>query len=167
VKPVLKATGPCQVWSWGITDVYSKWQGTASKVYSIMDIFSREIVGWRVEERESDRLALEMFEAATAKHGTPHTVHADSGPAMRSHLLRDALTAHGVELSHNRPHVSNDNPVSHSCLRTMKYRPGYPRIFEDLETARTYLTGYVHWYSTDHKHSGIALFSPSQVHDGS
>jgi len=25
----------------------------------------------------------------------------------------------------------------------------------------------VHWYSTDHKHSGIALFTPSQVHDGS
>lgn len=166
-KPVLKATGPCQVWSWDISDVYSKWQGTVYKVYSIMDIYSREIVGWRIEEREADHLAVEMFEAAIARYGAPRVVHADSGPAMKSHLLRDALNSHGVELTFNRPYVSNDNPFSESGFRTMKYRPGYPRIFESLEAARDYLTDYVRWYSTDHKHSGIALFSPTQVHDGS
>jgi putative transposase len=166
-KPVVKATGPCQVWSWDITDVYSPWKGKVFKVYSIMDIFSRQIVGWRVEEREADHLAVDMFETAIAVHGTPRIVHADSGPAMRSNLLRDALTAHGVELSHNRPYVSNDNPFSESGFRTMKYRPGYPRVFMDVETARAYISDYVPWYNTKHKHSGIALFSPAQVHDGS
>lgn len=48
----------------------------------------------------------------------------------------------------------------------MKYRPGYPRVFGTIETARTYLTSYVGWYNTEHKHSGIALFSPAQVGDG-
>ena len=48
----------------------------------------------------------------------------------------------------------------------MKYRPGYPRVFTDLEAARTYLAGYVPWYNHEHKHSGIALFTPAQVHDG-
>ena len=166
-KPVVKATGPGQAWSWDITDVYSPWKGKAFKVYSVMDIFSRQIVGWRVEEREADHLAVEMFETAIAVHGAPQLVHADSGPAMKSNLLRDALTAHGVELSHNRPYVSNDNPFSESGFRTMKYRPGYPRVFKDVETARAYIDGYVPWYNTKHKHSGIALFSPSQVHDGS
>jgi transposase InsO family protein len=85
------------------------------------------MVAWRVEEREADHLAVEMFEAAIARHGAPRIVHADSGPAMRSNLLLDALTSHGVELSHNRPYVSNDNPFSESGFRTMKYRPGYPR----------------------------------------
>ena len=42
------------------------------------------------------------IETAIARHGAPHTVHADSGPAMRSNLLRDALTTHGVELSPRR-----------------------------------------------------------------
>lgn len=165
--PVLKATCPGQVWSWDITDIYSKWRGIVFKVYSITDIYSREIVGWRVEERESDHLAAEMFETAIARHGAPHVVHADSGPAMRSHLLRDTLTGHRVELSHNRPYVSNDNPFSESAFKTMKYRPNYPKVFKDLEHAREYLLGYVNWYSTEHKHSGIALFSPAQVHDGS
>lgn len=164
--PVLKATGPGQVWSWDITEIYSIWNGVRFKVYSITDIYSRQIVGWRVEEREADHLAVEMFHTAIALHGAPGVVHVDSGPAMRSHALRDALSAHGVELSFIRPSVSNDNPYSESAFKTMKYRPNYPRVFHTLEAAREYLTGYVHWYSTEHKHSGIALFSPAQVHNG-
>jgi transposase InsO family protein len=166
-KPVLKATGPGQVWSWDITDLYSPWRGKTYKAYSVLDIYSRQMVAWRVEEREADHLAVEMFESAIARYGAPHTVHADSGPAMKSHLLRDALTTHGAKLTHNRPYVSNDNPFSESGFRTMKYRPGYPRVFKELEAARTYLAEYVPWYNTQHKHSGIALFSPAQVHDGS
>lgn len=49
----------------------------------------------------------------------------------------------------------------------MKYRPSYPTVFADLDAARAYLAGYVPWYNHEHKHSGIALFSPAQVGDGS
>lgn len=166
-KPVVTATRPGQAWSWDITDLYSPWWGKTFKAYKITDIFSREIVGWRVEEREADHLAVEMFETAIAHYGAPEVVHADSGSAMRSHALLNALTHHGVTLSHNRPYVSNDNPFSEAGFRTMKYRPGYPRVFADLAAARTYLAENVAWYNTEHKHSGIALFSPAQVGDGS
>lgn len=164
-KPVLKATGPGQVWSWDITDLYSPWRRKVFKAYKITDIYSRKIVGWRVEDREADHLAVEMFAAAFAEHGVPTVVHADSGAAMTSNLLRDYLHEQGVELSHNRPYTSNDNPFSEAGFRTMKYRPGYPKVFTDLSAAREYIAGYVHWYNHQHKHSGIALFSPTQVHD--
>lgn len=166
--PVLKGTGPNQVWSWDITDLYSPWRGKVFKAYKITDIYSRQIVGWRVEDREVDQLAVEMFHDAITAHGAPQVVHADSGAAMRSNALRDYLHGEqGVTLSHNRPYVSNDNPFSEAGFRTMKYRPGYPKVFTDLDHARAYLSGYVDWYNHQHKHSGIALFSPAQVHDGS
>ena len=165
-KPVLKATGPGQVWSWDITDLYSPWRGKVFKGYKITDIFSRKIVGWRVEDREADHLAVDMFATAITEHGAPQVVHADSGAAMTSNLLRSYLHEQGVELSHNRPYTSNDNPFSEAGFRTMKYRPGYPKIFAELAIARAYITGYVSWYNQEHKHSGIALFSPEQVHDG-
>jgi putative transposase len=164
--PVLVATGPMQVWSWDITDLHTQWRGKALKAYSIIDIWSRKIVGFRVEERESDHLAVEMFHAAFAAHGIPKYVHADSGPAMRSTALADMLADREVEKTHNRPYVSNDNPFSESEFRTMKYRPGYPGIFTSLDEARVHLEKYVSWYNTNHKHSGIALFSPQEVHDG-
>lgn len=164
--PILKATGPQQVWSWDITDLRSPWRGVAFKAYSIIDIFSRKIVGWRVEEREVDALAVEMFEDAFTDHGVPAAVHADSGPAMRSHDLKKLLADHSVVETHNRPRVSNDNPFSESEFRTMKYRPNYPGTFVTIDDARAYMAWYVPWYNAQHKHSGIALFSPNQVHDG-
>jgi putative transposase len=164
--PVLKATGPGQIWSWDITDLRSPWRGVSFKAYSIIDIYSRMIVGWRVEERECDELAKEMFEDAFARHGLPAVVHADSGPAMRSTVVKDLLAEHGVGQTHNRPRVSNDNPFSESEFRTMKYRPHYPATFDDLDAARAWVAAYVPWYNQQHRHSGIALFTPSEVHDG-
>ena len=164
--PVLEATGPGQVWSWDITDLRTPWRGCAFKAYSIIDIYSRKLVGWRVEDREVDDLAVEMFQAAIALEGKPDVVHADSGPAMRSTVLKDFLGDLGVTQTHNRPRVSNDNPFSESEFRTMKYRPNYPGTFADLEQARAFMGWYVSWYNQNHKHSGIALFSPNEVHDG-
>lgn len=164
--PVLQASAPGQVWSWDITDLRTPWRGVSFKAYSIIDIYSRKLVGWRVEDREVDDLAVEMFQTAFAQHGKPAAVHADSGPAMRSNALKNLLADLGITQTHNRPRVSNDNPFSESEFRTMKYRPNYPGTFETIEDARAYMTWYVPWYNQNHKHSGIALFSPNHVHDG-
>lgn len=164
--PVLCAMGPGQVWSWDITDLRSNWRGVAYKAYSIIDIYSRKIVGYRVEEREADHLAVEMFEKAFTEHGRPGTVHSDSGASMRSAAMKDYLAKNGVNRTHSRPRVSNDNPFSESEFRTMKYRPNYPGTFESLQDARDYLSWYVSWYNQNHKHSGIALFTPDEVHTG-
>ena len=107
-----------------------------------------------------------MFEDAFGRHGIPDAVHADSGPAMRSGALKDLFGELGVAQTHNRPRVSNDNPFSESEFRTMKYRPNYPGTFATIEEARAYIDWYVPWYNQNHKHSGIALFSPNEVHDG-
>ena len=166
IPPVLKATGPQQIWSWDITDLHTPWRGVAFKAYSIIDIYSRMIVGWRVEERESDELAVAMFTNAFTGHGLPAVVHADSGPAMRSTVLKDLLADLDIAQTHNRPRVSNDNPFSESEFRTMKYRPNYPGTFTDVSGARTWVSTYTSWYNQHHRHSGIALFTPAEVHSG-
>ena len=148
------------------TDLRSPWRGVCFKAYSIIDIFSRKLVGYRVEDREVDDLAVEMFHHAIAREGIPDAVHADSGPAMRSTVLKDYLGDLGVTQTHNRPRTSNDNPYSESEFRTMKYRPNYPGTFETIEQARAFMGWYAPWYNENHKHSGIALFSPNEVHDG-
>ncbi|MDO5633770.1 MAG: DDE-type integrase/transposase/recombinase [Micrococcus sp.] len=164
--PVVVATKPGEAWSWDITKLPSPFRGVFWQAYVIKDIYSRVIVGYRVEERECDDLAVEMFQAAIAVHGAPRVVHADSDSAMRSTVLRVALGKHDVALSFNRPYVSNDNPFSEAGFRTMKYRPGYPGQFTTLTDARAYVADYVDWYNHEHKHSGIGLFSPAEVLDG-
>jgi hypothetical protein len=41
----------------------------------------------------------------------------------------------GIQLSHNRPHVSNDNPFSEAQFKTLKYRPEFPDRFGSFEHA--------------------------------
>jgi putative transposase len=62
VIPQLCAAGPNQVWSWDIARVKIKAQKTPLHPYLIEDVFSRKCVGWRLEEREHDRLAADLIQ---------------------------------------------------------------------------------------------------------
>jgi putative transposase len=72
----------------------------------------------------------------------------------------------GVTKSHSRPHTSNDNPFSEAQFKTLKYRPGFPERFESIEAARAHCDRFFRWYNHEHKHSGIALHTPADVHYG-
>jgi len=169
VKPQVLATGANQVWAWDITDLPTAFRGVAFKAYAIIDIFSRKVIVASVHQRESTADAMALFMAAIAADGgcVPQVVHADNGAVMRSNLLNEFLTEHGIEVSHSRPRVSNDNPYIESEFRTLKNRASYPGVFASLVEASTYVAQHVHWYNHAHHHSGIALYTPAQVHDGS
>ena len=74
-----------------------------------------------------------------------------------------AVTDYKVE---SRPHVSNDNPFSESQFKTMKYRPEFPSRFGCIEDARAFAVTFFNWYNQEHRHSGIGLYTPSDVHHG-
>lgn len=72
----------------------------------------------------------------------------------------------GVVRSHSRPKVSNDNPYSKSQFRTLKYRPEFPGRFGSIEDARAFCQVFFLCYNTEHRHSGIGLHTPADVHYG-
>jgi len=94
------------------------------------------------------------------------TIHADRGSPMTSKTVAQLLVDLGVEKSHSRPHVSNDNPYSESQFKTMKYRPDYPKRFGSIMDARNWMREFIAWYNQDHHHSGIGLMPPRVVHYG-
>lgn len=57
---------------------------------------------------------------------------------MTSKSVAFLLADLGVEKTHSRPHVSNDNLYSESQFKTMKYRPEFPRRFASIEEARAF-----------------------------
>ena len=168
VIPQLCAAGPNQVWSWDITRVKIKVQKTPLHLYLIEDVFSRRCVGWRLEHRERDRLAADLIQTAVNSEGaTPHTLHADGGPSMTSREVAVLLHRLGIDRSRSRPHVSNDNPFSESLFKTLKYDLDYPVVFDDHDHARTWIAAFLARYNGEHRHSGLAGFTPNSVHDGS
>jgi len=86
---------------------------------------------------------------------------------MKGAVMLETMYKLGITPSRSRPRVSDDNPYSESMFRTLKYRPEFPSSgFVDIEAAREWTHGFVHWYNNDHHHSAIAFVSPHQLHTG-
>jgi len=168
-KPELLATTSNQVWTWDITKLKGPAKWTYFYLYVIMDIFSRYVVGWMVAHREQKALAKRLIEQSCLKQKIEPgqlTLHADRGSSMKSKVVAQLLADLGVTKTHSRPHVSNDNPYSESQFRTLKYCPQFPERFGSIQDCRVFCQDFFSWYNKEHRHSGIALMTPEQVHYG-
>jgi len=168
-KPELLATGPSELWSWDITKLKGPRTWSYFYLYVILDVFSRYVVGWMVAEKESAALAKRFIAETLGKEeGDPSklTLHADRGSSMKSKLVANLLADLGVTKTHSRPHVSNDNPYSESQFKTMKYRPEFPKRFGSIQDAKAFCRPFFSWYNHEHKHHGLALLTPADVHHG-
>jgi putative transposase len=165
-----RATAPNQVWSWDITYLPTTIRGRFLYLYLIMDVWSRRVVGWDVFERESaDHSAVLIQRACTENGVDPRglVLHSDNGKPMRGSTMLATLQWLGVVPSFSRPHVSNDNPYSEALFRTLKHAAAYPKLpFADVEAACRWVTRFVAWYNSEHRHSGIRYVTPDQRHFG-
>ena len=165
-----RATGPNQVWSWDITYLKSPIKGVFFYLYVAIDVWSRKIVGWTIEVSESPEHSSRFLAAACEREGVEPgqlVIHSDNGGPMKGATLLATLQALGVATSFSRPSVSNDNPFSESLFGTMKYRPAFPDgPFKSIEDAGAWMTAFVRWYNTEHRHSGIRFVTPEERHSG-
>ena len=125
----------------------------------ILDIYSRSATGWMVAERETAGLAGHLVSETCLKHGVQPqvlTLHSDRGSPMTAKCTAQLLADLGVTQSLGRPRVSNDNPYSEAHFKTIKYHPGFPGRFGSIADAK----------DTEHRHGGIGLLTPQQVHFG-
>lgn len=169
VKPELVANSPNAVWSWDITKLRGPAKWSYYYLYVILDIFSRYVVGWMIASRETGPLAEVLIRQTCAKQGIDRaqlTIHADRGSSMTSKPVAFLLADLGVNQSHSRPHVSNDNPFSEAQFKTLKYRPDFPGRFGSIEDARRHCQDFFGWYNDEHRHTGLGLHTPADVHYG-
>ena len=165
-----EATGPNQLWCWDVSYLPSGIGGLYYYLYLILDIYSRKIVGWEVEAVESGEHGAALVQRTALREGIarqhrPLVLHADNGSPMKSATLLATLQWLGVQPSHSRPRVSNDNAYAESVFRTCKYRPGYPTDgFGTLDEARSWMLSFVTWYNTVHRHSGLNFVTPVERH---
>lgn len=163
----LVATAPHQVWSWDITYLRSLVAGIYFYAYIVLDVFSRKIVGWEISDRESETVSSAMFCRLAREMDLKNlSLHSDRGNPMKGATMLMTLYRLGVVPSFSRPRVSDDNPYSEALFRTVKYHRTYPGAFETPEKAREWFAGFIHWYNTEHLHSGIGYVTPEARHAG-
>jgi transposase InsO family protein len=162
------ATGPNQVWCWDITWLPTRVKGIFLYSYMIIDIWDKSIVGWSIHEEENEAHAKDLFDQVLAEQGYPDVhIHSDNGNPMKGLSLLALFYFLKISNTYSRPRVSNDNPFIESFFGTMKCSVKYPGRFDTIDEAREWMARFVAYYNTEHRHSGIAYFTPKQMRTGS
>lgn len=165
--PERVATGPNQVWAWDITYLKTRVAGIYYFMYTIIDVWSRKIVGWTIEDSESYVLAENLFKRVMKQNKLKKVfLHSDNGNPMKAGTMLMTLYKLGIVPSFSRPRVSNDNAFIESFFRTLKYMKSYPTYFESISDAQYWCADFIDWYNNRHLHSSISYVTPNQKHTG-
>jgi putative transposase len=155
-----KVNHPSQAWVADITYIWTKegWLYLAT----IMDLFSRRIIGWQMSHRMTKELVMVALKRAiTAQPPTPGLIHhSDRGSQYASHDYQALLRANGMYTSMSRIGNCYDNACIESFHGVIKRELVFHRRFTTREEAKQETFEYlVHFYNAERIHSACDYLS--------
>ncbi|AZB44412.1 IS3 family transposase [Bacillus sp. FJAT-42376] len=152
---------PKQVWVADITYIWTRegWVYLAT----VMDLFSRRIIGWHMSHRMTKELVITALNRALAavppNPGIVH--HSDRGSRYASKEYQAILRANGMYTSMSRKGNCYDNACIESFHGLIKRELIFQRSYETREEAKQEIFEYlVHFYNAKRIHSACDYMSP-------
>jgi len=157
------ASAPDRVWLADITYVPTAegWLYLAV----VLDMFSRRVVGWAMDERITQQLTLNALRMAIAtrrpRPGLLH--HSDRGSQYAAHAYRRLLAGHGMRCSMSRKADCWDNAPMESFYATLKGELVEQRDYLTRDEARADIFQFLEgWYNRRRLHSALGYITPEQ-----
>ena len=129
----------------------------------IIDVFSRQVVGWGLSDRLTSGFVVKaLYQAIGRRHpGSGCIFHSDRGIQYASADFRDVLKAYGFIQSMSRKGNCYDNAVSESFFHTLKTEHVYDYRYETRAEARQSIFEYIEmFYNRQRRHSALGYRSP-------
>jgi putative transposase len=153
-------SAPNQVWTTDISYVWTLegWMYVAV----VMDLYSRQIVGWAVDDHMRTSLCLKALGMAYWRRkpspGLLH--HSDRGSQYASHAYREQLHIMQMEQSMSRKGDCWDNAPTERFFRSMKYEWLNYERFATKALARIAIVDYLTFYNGQRIHSVLGYKTP-------
>lgn len=155
------AEAPDRKWVSDIT--YIKVGRTWLYLAAVMDLFSRKIIGWALDDHMRESLVLEALNMAVS-HRQPRTgtlIHSDRGVQYRANEYQEALQAYGLRCSMSRKGNCWDNAVMESFFSRLKVELIYAENYKSVQEARSGIFEYIElFHNRTRRHSAIGYISP-------
>lgn len=157
----VRATGPNQLWVADVTCIPTAegWLYLAG----VLDLFSRQLVGWAMSDRNDTALVLAAWNMAREHRRPPGGLlfHSDRGSNYASSDFRAALQRANVVASMSRAGNCYDNAAMESFWSTLKLELVYRESFATRSQARAQLFDYIEvFYNRQRLHSALNYLSP-------
>lgn len=131
----------------------------------LQDKFTRRIVGWKISERMTAQLVIDVFLQARRRGliGKNAIIHTDQGSQYAAVEYRRLLYIGGFRQSMSRRGNCYDNAQAESFFSRFKAELVENGIFESVEDARSEVFGYIEgYYNRTRLHSSLGYKSPIQ-----
>jgi putative transposase len=129
----------------------------------ILDLFSRQIVGWAMSDRLTSGFVVKaLYQAIGRRHPASGCIfHSDRGVQYASTDFRDVLRAYGFIQSMSRKGNCYDNAVAESFFHTLKTEHVYDYRYKSRAEARQSIFEYIEmFYNRQRRHSALGYRSP-------
>jgi putative transposase len=130
---------------------------------TVLDAFSRAIVGWSMSERIDAQLVMDAVRVPLRdrKIIDPLIFHSDKGSQYRSNIVRKTLLCHGVLQSMTGVDHCYDNAMAESFFATLKKELVHRMEFKTRQEAKTAIFEFIEvYYNKVRAHSSIGNLSP-------
>lgn len=149
--------------SW-VTDItYIRTQEGWLYLAVVLDLFSRQIVGWAMKSRMTADLAVDALLMAVwrRKPKQPVLVHSDQGSQFTGGEWQDFLKTHNLSCSMSRRGNCHDNAVAESFFQLLKRERIKRRIYATRDEARSDVFDYIEmFYNPIRRHGSNDGLSP-------
>ena len=130
---------------------------------TVMDLYSRRIVGWSMDKRMTRDIVIDALDMAVkARCPTPGLLHhSDRGSQYASYKYQDKLKKHGMICSMSRKGNCWDNAVMESFYRSLKVESVYSKKYKTRKEAKRDIFTYIEmFYNRIRRHSYLGYKSP-------
>jgi len=160
----MRAERPFEKLQMDIKYVYVRGERRNVYLLSLMDIFSRKVLGYRVSGSMRKEVVINLVDEVILNTAVPRevTIRTDNGSQFIAHKLRDYLK--GIEIRQEFIHVSSprENGYIESLHSILEEEVIKKFEFQSLDHLRDILEKYFRFYNEERIHSGIGYRSPER-----
>lgn len=130
---------------------------------AVLDLFSRKIVGWAMDDNMETQLVEQAFRMAARNRKPPKGLlhHSDRGSQYASDLYRACLADYNIQVSMSRTGNCYDNAPMESFFSTLKCDRVHRQNYHSRQEAKTDIFSYIEgFYNRSRRHSSLGYLSP-------
>lgn len=134
-------------------------------VATIMDLYSRKIVGWSMSNRRNKHLTIDALKMALSqrKQAKRLVLHSDQGMEYRTAEYHQLLKENNITCSMSRKGNCLDNAAMESFYHTLKTEHVYHHQYKTREEAKRSIFEYIEcFYNRQRRHSYLNYLTPSE-----
>lgn len=153
---------PNQVWASDIT--YIKLSGGYVYLVTIIDLYSRKVLSWRVSNTMDAQFCVAALEEAIAHYGIPSIFNTDQGSQFTSDAFISVLEEHGIQISMDSVNRALDNIFVERFWRSLKYEDIYLKDYRTMLELRAGIDRYIRFYNSERFHQSLEYETPDTIY---